>query len=360
MTHHSGNEVGSPADGPKPGRDSFTPRLGGADGRESDSHATPRQGFRMKTYRCAALLVALALLLSTASLTQAGTVRDVPLCGNREAGPEGARADGVPRKCGTEQARTYAAKYEGIGYDVLRLESEFCFAPDELFKLLDAIVEECVSDARALPNDLDQRTKVVRVSEIIGATLVKHNFGLLVPTEMLGDALEFRNKQGEPERHVFDCDTSSLIYMTVGDNLGLPVALVEIDRSGGLMGHNYIRWILPDGAVDWDTNGRYECATPPTRYSFEGKSMTREQTMGYAYSMRALFLGRSRRYALAVTDYREAIKRYPESPLASNNLAWMISTKEFAGKAVLKGDALQLAKSAVAKQRVPNFGSSLR
>lgn len=64
---------------------------------------------------------------------------------------------------------------------------------------------------------------------------------------------------------IADCDTSAFIYLSVAEALSLPVHLVDTEPVSGT-GHNYLRWVDASGEfLDWDTNGRAQCATPAGR-----------------------------------------------------------------------------------------------
>jgi hypothetical protein len=56
----------------------------------------------------------------------------------------------------------------------------------------------------------------------------------------LSDALIDRVDSNGSKRHIFDCDTGSFIFLTIAENLGAPVALVEIPLAGN-NDHNYVR-----------------------------------------------------------------------------------------------------------------------
>ncbi|HSE62961.1 MAG TPA: hypothetical protein VLG15_05050 [Thermoanaerobaculia bacterium] len=192
---------------------------------------------------------------------------------------------------------------------------------------------------------LDKRQRVRRISETIGEVLESHAFGLLIPTDTLSDALATRGTTNDRIRHLFDCDTGSFIYLTVAENLGLRASLVDITLPSG-SGHNYVRWEIGDETMDWDVNGRYECTTPSSTTTWEGKTMTGAQTKGYSRALRAELFKRRRLYDRALVDYREAMRLYPESPLPQNNFAWLVATR-FPGHSRLRREALSAATRAV-------------
>lgn len=191
-----------------------------------------------------------------AALSQAvQPTASLPTCGSTYAEPFGSRSDAYERSCEEKGIREYKPMHSGIGYEVLDIESEACFVPDASYRLLDTLVDESIRDL-GFTGTNEARATAVQTSNTIASALARHNFGLYIPTDTLGDTLEYRNHLGESERHIADCDTSSLIYLTVADVLRKPASLVEITLPSGA-GHNYVRWDLGAGSyLDWDTNGK--------------------------------------------------------------------------------------------------------
>jgi tetratricopeptide (TPR) repeat protein len=283
-------------------------------------------------------------------------------CGNMYAPPFAAKGDSGSRKCGAAVRRIYTSRYRGLGFEILDSESQACFVPDQEYRLLDEIVDAVVKSLKYDPSLTDRQAKIEQARQIskkISDTLKARGFALYIPTETVSDALIDRNLSGEPERHIFDCDTGSFIFLTVAENLGAPVALVEITLPSG-SGHNYVRWRIDDQtSFDWDMNGQSECVTPANIASYEGKSMTRQETLGYALTLRASLWETSGLYGSANSDYREAMKLYPQAPGSYNNFAWMIATKEMPGRKKLEQDALVAAEHAVTIARKPNYLDTL-
>jgi tetratricopeptide (TPR) repeat protein len=282
-------------------------------------------------------------------------------CGTQYAPPFAMRSDAGPRVCAKPVPRNYTPKHHGIGFDVLNQESEACFVPDESYRLLDQIVDQ-VSTRISLKQPTDRASKVAQVVEVsrtTGEVLANLGFGLYIYTDTLGDGLTYRNKPDESPRHIFDCDIGSLILMTVADAFSLVASLVDITLPSG-SGHNYVRWeVDQDTWVDWDTNGRGLCTTPSNLPSYEGKSMTHTQTMGYTLGVRALAWERQQKFADAVADYRAAMRNYPEAPTAYNNLAWLVATKDFRDRNLYLGEAIDAAERAVGISRSPNHLDTL-
>jgi len=306
-------------------------------------------------------LIALAISTPTfdccsASLPGPPPPRTLPECGSVFAPPFANPAGPVqPRVCPPLSARVYKPKFQTVGHDVLAEESEACFVPDSAFEFLDTLIER-VRQTYALPTDVrtaDWRIEATKFFETMGAVLVDAGFQLYIPTATLGDALVNRQLSGDGQ-HIADCDTGSLIYMSVAQTLGLPIYMVDIRLPSGL-GHNYLRWANADGqSMDWDTNGRTQCVTPANLPNWQGRSMSATEVRGYTRGIRGLMYQKAGRDAQAVVDYRSAAKMYPQSPFALNNLAWLLATRADFASTAYASEAVENALRAVSIERDTN------
>lgn len=319
----------------------------------------------MKFFRFCLPLILAATLICLCAGYQPALSRGIPLtdyCGDMYTPPFAPEGDSGTRKCVAAVRRTYTPRYRGLGFEILDSESQACFVPDQEYKLLDEIVDAVVKTVKYNASLTTRQAKIEQARQIskkISDALKARGFALYIPTETLSDALIERNLPGEPERHVFDCDTGSLIFLTVAENLGAPVSLVEITLPSG-SGHNYVRWRIDDQtSFDWDMNGQSVCVTPANIASYEGRSMTRQETLGYALTLRAWLWETNGLYGSALSDYREAMKLYPQAPGSFNNFAWMIATKEVPDRKRLQQDALAAAERAVTIARKPNYLDTL-
>jgi hypothetical protein len=281
------------------------------------------------------------------------TTRSVPpMCGTAYAPPFG---DPAPRRtCATPVPRSYKPTHRGLGYDILDSESEACFVSDSSYRLLDEIVDRVtarLTNAQRLDQGISDEARAIAISQATGDVLAELGFGLYIPTETLGDALVSRNPPGMPPRFIFDCDIGSMILLTVADHLRVPASLVEITLESGSQ-HNYVRWSLAQGrSIDWDMNGRGPCITPTNQPAFQGRSMSRLETMGYAATLRAPLWKNQKQYLRALSDYRDDVRDRPGHPVAFNNFAWLVATTGFPQRESYKAEALQAATQAVALQR---------
>lgn len=290
-----------------------------------------------------------------------------PICGRMRSSYLTCHA--VTRFCGGEPGlnqtfENYAPRHKGVAFEALDLESKACPVSDASYQLLDEIVDEVLGRAAALSKPQDRGSRIrfaLAVSRITGEVLWDKGFRLC-DTETLGDALNTFRKPEAPPLHFVDCDTGSLILITVAENLGLSASLVEVLLPIGGRGHNFVRWdIYPDTRIDWDVNARLQCSAPGDSSSFRGKSMTALQAKSYLLLLRAASLWRrsdvlrSRQEIreLELTDLRKAISLFPQHPSAYSNFAWIVATGDFHGRMTYRDGALQYAEKLVTIERRP-------
>jgi len=298
-------------------------------------------------------VIFLALACLRAGAADLSLSAPLPVCGDERlyAQPIASPGPAVgPRPCPEPVARSYSPRYRGLGYEVLMIESAACFVPDDSFRLLDSLIDQARGSlASGLSTDADWQKQATRTFTTLGATLLANGFELYVPTDTLGDALVSRALP-EGGQHIADCDTSAFLYLSVAESLSLPMHMVEIRLPSG-ESHNYLRWTSGNGrSMDWDTNGRAQCRTPETLPAWQGRTLSRDEVLGYATLLRGEFWQKKGAFEKALADYRSGTRRYPQSPKGQNNLAWLIaSTAAFKG-AAFQAEALAAAQRAMALQ----------
>lgn len=305
-------------------------------------------------------MLALALMAHptwAATLTANPAPRGMPECGSPSmyAPPFAKRGPAVqPRTCPPPSPRTYKPKFQTIGHEILIEESQACFVPDSAFELLDSLIEKGAGKYKPFPTgDGNWEASAIPFFKTMGEVLLEAHFQLYIPTDTLGDALTNRPLQSGGQR-IADCDTASLLYISTAEVLGLPVSMVEIKLPSD-SGHNYLRWSASAGqSMDWDTNGRAQCMTPPGRPAWQGRTMSRTEVLGYARGLRGLLQQKKGRNQEAAADYRAAAKMYPQSPWALNNLAWLIATRAEFDKPAEADGAVDNALRAVSIERDAN------
>ncbi|MBI5129535.1 MAG: hypothetical protein HZA66_08840 [Rhodopseudomonas palustris] len=310
------------------------------------------------------LFLVLGLIATISSATAANVSRRpqailnaAPLCGAANAAPTAIdwdAKDREPRSCDPATARDYVPKFKGLGFEILTFESEACFVPDQSFRLLDDIVGTVVSRVAAAPPS-DPAEKAMLVSTITSSVLTEFGFALWIPTRNLSDALISRRTDSDRYRYLFDCDTGSMILLTVAQALGMDATLVESTIPSNTdprkrVQHNFVRWTLADRSeVNWDMNMRTMCSTPTlNQLPYQGKPLTMDQLWSYEKQLRGSLWERTRHYSESTKDFRQAAAQFPERDVPYNNFAWTVATKTFPERASFVKDALEFALKAVA------------
>jgi tetratricopeptide (TPR) repeat protein len=265
------------------------------------------------------------------------------------------------RPCDAPTKREYVARHRGIGFEILDSESEACFVPDQEYRLLDDLIDSVLTRTKydgSVQTPEAKRRQAAMISKTISDVLNEHNFQIFVDTETLSDALIDRVDSTGSKRRIFDCDTGSFIFLTIAENLGAPVALVEIPIAGN-NDHDYVRW-LSNGVslLEWDMNQRSIRSTPSDLPWPFGKSMTRDESLALALSLRPKLWQRRERYDDAIRDYQAALMLYGGAT-GYNNFAWLVATRNVSGRAQLEKAALFAAENAVAIYPKPNYRDTL-
>ncbi len=258
------------------------------------------------------------------------------------------------RPCDKHGVRHYVPKHKGLAFKILAAESDVCFVPDSAYQLLDRLVGETLAKVGpvALEGDTDARTReVIAIGRATADVLIAHGFALNIPTNTLADALTLRNDPQTGDWYSIDCDTASMIVLTVAEALRVPASLVEMTYAGDGKQHNFVRFHIDDQhSVNWDTNGQEQCRlSEPDLPPYQGIDMTTDATMGYVYRLLGQLAQELGNYPLAAREFQRATDLYPSSPSAYNSLAWLISTREFTHGAGTF-DAVQLATKATGIQ----------
>ncbi len=170
---------------------------------------------------------------------------------------------------------------------------------------------------------------------------------------------------GELFSHV-DCDLGSLIYLSIAEAFGLPIRMVEVPQ------HNFVRWHFSETSyLNWDTNygfDRYSDAEYAVRHGVSPEhisssiylaSLSTTNVDGYFDFCRGLTYEAAKNFAPSVATYRQAISRYPQSPSARNNLAWLYASVNKVQALIPAGDALKFALEACELHRKHNFLDTL-
>ncbi|WP_025663940.1 transglutaminase family protein [Aquimarina megaterium] len=258
-------------------------------------------------------------------------------------------------------SQVYKPKYNTITHKILRTEQNLTNKSgsgyNSMYKLLDDIIDSAKSklDPIILDSLTDDREKAITILQSINRTLKGFNFNLYIHTYTLTEMLTKKK---------MDCDTGSMLYIMVAQELNLPIYMVEVPN------HSFIRYYYSDAEyLNWDTNVALGYSISPiysdTQY-MHGESVTNssvftiEEAVKNKY-LQSMSLDDDEAYfyslVLSLTDLKaretrkvleKSLELRPFSHLSRNNLAWfLLTTKEYAN---VKNDniiALKLATEAV-------------
>lgn len=256
-----------------------------------------------------------------------------------------------------------------IAHEVLAVDADLLQVEPEMSRLIDNLIAAAslrVSRLGFSGRAFDSLTAVTTL-RAIDSVLIEHRFlypedleakwttdlteGLTPVVMSLDQFCILMNQESNLRRHrhvrlgdtvyLVDCDIASLLYLGIGEALGLPLHLVDLPK------HNFIRWVFPDSSyVNWETmygqtesDRTYRTAV----YSAPGiagreeadramllgtflRTMSRTEALGYFHATCAIKLQKFGLWKEAIDRYRSAIALYPSSALATNNLAWQLAT----------------------------------
>jgi tetratricopeptide (TPR) repeat protein len=145
--------------------------------------------------------------------------------------------------------------------------------------------------------------------------------------------------------HIADCDIFSLLYASIGEELGLPIAMVDVPPGREWpMAHDYVVWTLGDGSViRWEADegqqrevemdeAQFDTGKPDLDYAHAVAKrayvvpLTRDEVLGYAHWMMGLEWNDRGAYPTALAEYEIAMRMWPASPKAPNSIAWLLAT----------------------------------
>lgn len=278
-------------------------------------------------------------------------------------------------------AKKPARKYDTFAHQVLDIDAGESAVSAAKYALLDSIIDDAkrrVSYDAKIDDPAAMRKQAERVLRTIDEVLTDHNVlyppgdydvtslrAGLTPQHYDKAQLERILRVGLNKRrreharahaddafYILDCDISSIVYVGVGDALGLDLHLVDLPD------HMFVRWKLGDGShLNWDTNDAQ--TIPDKEYASDyslGKrirkqriylaTMKRREEEGFAYFLRATRLEEDGENKRAIADLIKARELYPQSTQAASELAWLYATTD--GIEIEdRFDAVDLAKFAL-------------
>jgi tetratricopeptide (TPR) repeat protein len=262
-----------------------------------------------------------------------------------------------------------------IAHRILDLEAKVMDVRPEMYALIDRVIRAARARLRIEPKMDKERVRAAfaEIDRILIESNVVYPAWQYVAT--LADALTDTDLDDESfarliahpwnrrrvqwlEAHragpfrIADCDTTSYLYLAIGEALGLPLRFVERPSTGGEIGHNWVAWMLPDGSrFDWDTMTGYEREASGIVYQGE------KQVMGYEHFIIASIWNERGFYRKAAVHYGLGAK-LAGTAAAWNALAWLLATCP--DRRVRDGKrAVEAASAAVARDKDPNYLDTL-
>ncbi|MEW4486895.1 hypothetical protein AB1L42_02380 [Thalassoglobus sp. JC818] len=263
--------------------------------------------------------------------------------------------------CADETVVDSEANPQTIAHQILDLESEVSEVTDTHYEFLEQLLSEAES-LFANPEKLSKttsRNEAMRAMASIGQLLARHGFRLRLGVNSLSEMLTRRSDRYGRIYYEYDCDTSSLLYVSIGERLGLPITFVESKIPGSTVNHNYVRWDFGNSTgIDWDTNGRF-VRRPAVVGKFYGRSFSSERLLAYAYFMRGKTWDEQGNPLKSIQDYRRASAIDPGHPRPANNLAWMYVSNPEVQEVMEYSEALEFAQRSLETDRDPNILDTL-
>ncbi|MEG4961811.1 hypothetical protein [Microcoleus sp. K4-B3] len=278
-----------------------------------------------------------------------------------------------------EKAEAYKPQYKTSGHRVLDEDRRAENVSSFVIEKLDSVIKHVQSEVKIRKvTTIEDAISILRQIEQVVTT---ENFICSIPYHLISSfsqglmprdieqRLAYSSENDLRQSHILthagekfftvDCDLSSLLYLCIGEVLNIPLRMVEVPD------HNFIRWRLDDNKyVNWDTNYGFNKFTDSDYAAQYGVTpelivngtflidLSSENVEGYFCFIRAITFESSRAFPEAVNEYRTAIKKYPHSPAARNNLAWLFASNKSVHSIIAKEEALELALKACNIHRV--------
>ncbi len=208
---------------------------------------------------------------------------------------------------------------------------------------LDAFLDEATARVDSLP----EGSQPGDVFHAIQMTFSSQRYALQVPTLLLTDALTTGN---------YDCDTGSLLFLSVAQRADLPLELVEVPE------HNFVRWSSGAVSLNWDindatsyTDARYidgwyvkRHTEPDSDPTYGGYMVphTRDHIDGYHDFLLGLYAARAGRRGLEEELLRSSIALRPGVGKSLAGLAWLYASHEDFAAEEYQKKALEYGRAA--------------
>ena len=145
--------------------------------------------------------------------------------------------------------------YKGIGFEALDYEKESGFqVSNAVYLLLDSIVKECKAKIVSKPSYTNE--EAIQILENIGTVIRKFKINN-------DDSQLFLTFSKALENKKLDCKYYSLIYLTVGETLSLPLNSMNAPK------HVFIYWKDKKNEIYWETTDYFESSKLFYIHNFE-------------------------------------------------------------------------------------------
>ena len=269
---------------------------------------------------------------------------------------------------------SFIGRHKTIGNRVLAFESKADKRAYIAVGVLDMLLEEASNDRAISAATRRRHSDVTRFFTAVHNLLTRHRFlyppcrlvetltDSLTPKSIPREDLERARRKNARRSASFDdangvwffsdCDTTSLIYMSIGEHVGVSLSLIEVPR------HNFLRYCYSDGSyVNWDPNAGRTASDREYVLSYGVSSsdvvnkrylqpLSEQEIAGYLLMLRGNQFEEAEMWCQAEDDFRESIALYPQSAVARNALAWMYVTSPAFDDSYVSA-ALQHAEAAV-------------
>ncbi len=304
--------------------------------------------------------------------------------------PNNAQAQGDAIRPISTVTQGFKSKYNTIAHEILNIESAASLVTQDMYDFIDDVIDQAKkkipTKQKYSPDEIGAALKAIDDILIQKNVVYPANDAGMKLVDQLSDGLRGRimnsaeisalAKQrhnvrraehikahaGEPF-YVNDCDTTSFLYLAVGEVLGFPLFLVEVP------GHNFIRYEDEVMALDWETMdakpilpGLYQKTwrIPDSLVASRVylASMSRIDTLGYAHTIVAEAWSKKGADRRAFDDDERGFLLYPRGPRVWNQAAWHLVTAS--SPALRDGQkALHYALRAIGISPTPNYLDTL-
>lgn len=250
-----------------------------------------------------------------------------------------------PREC-ARTAGDYRPRYRTIAHEILDLEGEVCTGADS-HRRLDEIIDEAERRVGSLRGTAAARSALPGALRRVSELLTERGFAFFSPTLQFSDTLAPNKLPDGGTQYNFDCDTGGLVYVAIGEALGLRRAQLVALPVVGPTEHQVVAWTGDSGATTyWDPNARAECALPEGSRELGGDNLRRQFLGERAMARKARGDLRG-----AIEDLRRVISEDPDAGSAHNNLAWLYLSEYLPIGAPPLKEVVELAQRAVSLRR---------